>query len=97
MAPRWRPSLSFCSISKLREQQMPKANPHVNAAAYIESLCLSSSRSKLDGMNLDLVPTPILVLSNFSASAFGVYPLRQHLAPRTRLVMDLILKQARQI
>lgn len=40
-----------------RALQMPEHGTHIDAAAYLENLCLSVSRSKLDGMNIDLVLT----------------------------------------
>jgi two-component sensor histidine kinase len=38
-----------------RALQMPEADTQIDAAAYLENLCLSISRSKLDGMKIDLV------------------------------------------
>src|SRR5260370_5983402 len=37
--------------------QMPERDPHIDVAAYLENLCLSISRSKLDGMKIALVLT----------------------------------------
>jgi two-component sensor histidine kinase len=37
--------------------QMPDNDTHVDATSYLENLCLSISRSKLDGMKIDLVLT----------------------------------------
>ena len=36
---------------------MPENDTHIDAASYLENLCLSISRSKLDGMKIDLVLT----------------------------------------
>jgi two-component sensor histidine kinase len=38
-----------------RAMQMPDNRAHIDAASYLENLCLSISRSKLDGMKIDLV------------------------------------------
>ena len=38
-----------------RALQMPEDDTHIDAAAYLEKLCQSISRSKLDDMKLDLV------------------------------------------
>jgi two-component sensor histidine kinase len=38
-----------------RALQMPESQTHIDAAAYLENLCASITRSKLDGMNIDLV------------------------------------------
>ena len=38
-----------------RTLQMPENDTHIDAASYLENLCLSISRSKLDGMKIDLV------------------------------------------
>jgi two-component sensor histidine kinase len=38
-----------------RALQMPEQDKHVDAAAYLEKLCQSISRSKLDDMKIDLV------------------------------------------
>jgi two-component sensor histidine kinase len=35
--------------------QMPDHNRYIDAAAYLDDLCLSISRSKLDGMKIDLL------------------------------------------
>jgi two-component sensor histidine kinase len=40
-----------------RVLQMPENETHIDAASYLEDLCLSISRSKLDGMKIDLVLT----------------------------------------
>ena len=40
-----------------RALQMPERDTHIDAAAYLENLCLSISRSKLDGMKIALVLT----------------------------------------
>jgi two-component sensor histidine kinase len=40
-----------------RALQMPERGTHIDAAAYLEDLCLSISRSKLDDMKIDLVLT----------------------------------------
>jgi two-component sensor histidine kinase len=40
-----------------RALQMPENDTDIDAAAYLENLCLSISRSKLDGMKIDLVLT----------------------------------------
>jgi two-component sensor histidine kinase len=40
-----------------RALQMPERDTHINAATYLENLCLSTSRSNLDGMKIDLVLT----------------------------------------
>jgi len=37
--------------------QMPERDTQIDAAAYLEDLCLSISRSKLDGMKINLVLT----------------------------------------
>jgi two-component sensor histidine kinase len=37
--------------------QMPESDTHIDAASYLENLCLSMSRSKLDGLKIDLVLT----------------------------------------
>jgi two-component sensor histidine kinase len=37
--------------------QMPENDAHIDAASYLENLCLSISRSKLDGMKIALVLT----------------------------------------
>jgi len=36
---------------------MPERDTQIDAAAYLEDLCLSISRSKLDGMKINLVLT----------------------------------------
>lgn len=48
-----------------RALQMPEHDAQIDAAAYLENLCLSISRSKLDGMKIDLVLTasPLLLPS----------------------------------
>ena len=38
-----------------RALQMPEGDTHIDAAAYLEKLCQSISRSKLDDMKIDLV------------------------------------------
>ena len=38
-----------------RALQMPEQDKHIDAAAYLEKLCQSISRSKLDDMKIDLV------------------------------------------
>jgi two-component sensor histidine kinase len=38
-----------------RALQMPESNTHIDVASYLENFCLSISRSKLDGMKIDLV------------------------------------------
>jgi len=38
-----------------RALQMPENDTHIDAAAYLENLCQSISRSKLDDMKIDLV------------------------------------------
>jgi two-component sensor histidine kinase len=38
-----------------RALQMPENDTHIDAAAYLENLCRSISRSKLDDMKIDLV------------------------------------------
>ena len=38
-----------------RALQMPEDDTHIDAAAYLEKLCQSISRSKLDDMKIDLV------------------------------------------
>ena len=38
-----------------RALQMPEQDSYIDAAAYLDSLCLSISRSKLDHLNIDLV------------------------------------------
>ncbi len=40
-----------------RALQMPERDTHIDVAAYLENLCLSISRSKLDGMKIALVLT----------------------------------------
>src|ERR1700730_3800195 len=40
-----------------RALQMPEDDTHIDAASYLENLCLSLSRSKLDGLKIDLVLT----------------------------------------
>jgi two-component sensor histidine kinase len=40
-----------------RALQMPERDTQIDAAAYLENLCLSISRSKLDGMKIALVLT----------------------------------------
>ena len=40
-----------------RALQMPERDTQIDAAAYLEDLCLSISRSKLDGMKIALVLT----------------------------------------
>jgi two-component sensor histidine kinase len=40
-----------------RALQMPENDIHIDAASYLENLCLSISRSKLDGMKIALVLT----------------------------------------
>jgi two-component sensor histidine kinase len=40
-----------------RALQMPERDTHIDAATYLENLCLSTSRSKLDGMKIDIVLT----------------------------------------
>src|SRR4029077_8466834 len=40
-----------------RALQMPEDDTHLDAAAYLENLCLSIGRSKLDGTKIDLVLT----------------------------------------
>ena len=35
--------------------QMPDHDKYIDAAAYLDDLCLSISRSKLDGMKIDLL------------------------------------------
>jgi two-component sensor histidine kinase len=40
-----------------RALQMPENDTHIDAASYLENLCLSISRSKLDGMKIALVLT----------------------------------------
>jgi two-component sensor histidine kinase len=40
-----------------RALQMPEHDTHIDAATYLENLCLSISRSKLDGLKIDLVLT----------------------------------------
>jgi two-component sensor histidine kinase len=40
-----------------RVLQMPEFDTQIDAAAYLENLCLSMSRSKLDGLKIDLVLT----------------------------------------
>jgi len=40
-----------------RALQMPENDRYIDAASYLENLCLSISRSKLDGMKIDLVLT----------------------------------------
>jgi two-component sensor histidine kinase len=42
-----------------RALQMPENDTQIDAASYLENLCLSISRSKLDGMKLD----PVLTVS----------------------------------
>jgi two-component sensor histidine kinase len=44
---------------------MPESDTHIDAASYLENLCLSMSRSKLDGLKIDLVLTasPLLLPS----------------------------------
>ena len=39
-----------------RALQMPERETHIDVATYLENLCLSISRSKLDDMKIDLVP-----------------------------------------
>lgn len=41
-----------------RALQMPENDRHIDAAAYLENLCQSISRSKLDDMKIDLLVTP---------------------------------------
>ena len=43
-----------------RTLQMPENDTHIDAASYLENLCLSISRSKLDGLKIDLVLQPHL-------------------------------------
>src|SRR5260221_13430437 len=38
-----------------RALQMPENDTYIDAAPYLENLCLSISRSKLDGMKINLV------------------------------------------
>jgi two-component sensor histidine kinase len=38
-----------------RALQMPEQDSYIDAAAYLDNLCLSISRSKLDHLNIDLV------------------------------------------
>jgi two-component sensor histidine kinase len=38
-----------------RALQMPEQDTHIDAAAYVENLCQSISRSKLDEMKIDLI------------------------------------------
>jgi two-component sensor histidine kinase len=46
----------LCHYAELhRALQMPERETHIDAATYLENLCLSISRSKLDGMKIDLV------------------------------------------
>jgi two-component sensor histidine kinase len=40
-----------------RALQMPEDDTQIDAASYLENLCLSISRSKLDGLKIDLVLT----------------------------------------
>jgi two-component sensor histidine kinase len=40
-----------------RALQMPENDTHIDAASYLENLCLSISRSKLDGLKIGLVLT----------------------------------------
>jgi two-component sensor histidine kinase len=40
-----------------RALQIPEDDTHIDAASYLENLCLSISRSKLDGMKIALVLT----------------------------------------
>jgi two-component sensor histidine kinase len=40
-----------------RALQMPENDTQIDAASYLENLCLSISRSKLDGLKIDLVLT----------------------------------------
>jgi two-component sensor histidine kinase len=40
-----------------RALQMPERQAHIDAATYLEDLCLSIGRSKLDGLKIDLVLT----------------------------------------
>src|SRR5260370_42384681 len=48
----------LCHCAELhRALQMPERDTHIDAAAYLENLCLSISRSKLDGMKIALVLT----------------------------------------
>jgi two-component sensor histidine kinase len=48
----------LCHYAELhRALQMPERDTHIDAATYLENLCLSISRSKLDGMKIDLVLT----------------------------------------
>jgi len=48
----------LCHCAELhRALQMPERDTHIDAAAYLENLCLSISRSKLDGVKIDLVLT----------------------------------------
>jgi two-component sensor histidine kinase len=48
----------LCHYAELhRALQMPEYDAHIDAAAYLENLCLSISRSKLDGLKIDLVLT----------------------------------------
>jgi two-component sensor histidine kinase len=48
----------LCHYAELhRALQMPERDTHIDAAAYLENLCLSITRSKLDGKKIDLVLT----------------------------------------
>jgi two-component sensor histidine kinase len=48
----------LCHYAELhRALQMPERDTHIDAAAYLENLFLSISRSKLDGMKIDLALT----------------------------------------
>jgi two-component sensor histidine kinase len=48
----------LCHYAELhRALQMPENDTHIDAAAYLENLCLSITRSKLDGKKIDLVLT----------------------------------------
>jgi two-component sensor histidine kinase len=40
-----------------RALQMPERDTQIDAATYLENLCLSTRRSKLDGMKIDIVLT----------------------------------------
>ena len=48
----------LCHYAELhRALQMPENDTHIDAAAYLENLCLSITRSKLDGKKIDLALT----------------------------------------
>jgi two-component sensor histidine kinase len=48
----------LCHYSELhRALQMPENDTYIDATAYLETLCLSITRSKLDGKKIDLVLT----------------------------------------